>query len=218
MKKDKAHFIAFVGVMFALIFVLFMLEGALQFGFGMTALILTLPLSIALSIYDDWKKSFLGGTLLGCVSCVFCLIFASMFILYANPLISVLPRMFIGITAYWSYFGLSKLCKNAKSKFAREVLPAAIAGAVGAITNTALYLLSIFVWKDWLGDSAYGTLSNIVAVLTIVYFCVEIVACIILVPVYVKVLKKVNRTLIHKPLKDANLTENSTENINDNMS
>lgn len=28
MKKDKAHFIAFVGVMFALIFVLFLLEGA----------------------------------------------------------------------------------------------------------------------------------------------------------------------------------------------
>ncbi|MDE7452936.1 MAG: hypothetical protein K2N22_00830, partial [Clostridia bacterium] len=173
-----------------------------------------LPLSIALSIYDDWKKSFLGGTMLGCVSCVFCLIFASMFILYANPLISVLPRMFIGITAYWTCFGLSKLCKNAKSKFAKDVLPASVAGAVGAITNTALYLLSIFVWKDWLGDSAYGTLSSIVAVLTIVYFCVEIVACVILVPVYVKVLKKVNRTLINKPVKDANLSEK----VNDNMS
>ncbi|MDE6868048.1 MAG: hypothetical protein K2J83_02765, partial [Clostridia bacterium] len=130
MKKDKAHFIAFVGVMFALIFVLFLLEGAMQFGFGMTALILTLPLSVALSIYDDWKKSFLGGTLLGCASCVFCLIFASMFILYANPLISILPRMFIGITAYWTYFGFSKLCKKAKSNLLKEVLHASIEGAV----------------------------------------------------------------------------------------
>lgn len=97
MKKDKAHFVAFVGVMSALIFVLFMLEGALQSGLGMTALIFTLPLSISLSIYDGWKQSFLGGTILGVVSCVFCLVFSSAFILYANPMISVLPRIFIEI-------------------------------------------------------------------------------------------------------------------------
>ena len=198
MKRDKAHFIAFVGVMFALIFVLFLLEGLLQTGLGMTALILTLPLSISLSIYDDWKKIFLGGTMLGIVSCIFCLIFSSAFILYANPLISILPRMFIGITAYWTYFGISKILKNCKNKFVRENLPASIAGAVGAITNTSLYLLSVFVWRDWLGESAYGTLTGIVATLSIIYFVVEIVASIILVPAYVKALKKVNTSLIKR--------------------
>ena len=116
MKSDKAHFIAFVGVMAALIFVLFLLEGAVLSPLGMTACILSLPVSISLSIYDDWKKSFVGGTLLGVCSCIFCLIFASMFIVYANPLISVLPRFFIGITAYWTYFGLSKLFRKAKHK------------------------------------------------------------------------------------------------------
>ena len=86
MKKDKAHFVAFVGVMFALIFVLFLLEGAVLSPVGMTACILSLPVSIALSIYDDWKKSFVGGTLLGVCSCIFCLVF-SVFIKYANPLV-----------------------------------------------------------------------------------------------------------------------------------
>ena len=56
MKNDKAHFVAFIGVMFALIFVLFLLEGTLLAGVGMTACILSLPVSIALSIYDDWKR------------------------------------------------------------------------------------------------------------------------------------------------------------------
>ena len=56
MKSDKAHFIAFVGVMAALIFVLFLLEGAVLSPLGMTACILSLPVSISLSIYDDWKK------------------------------------------------------------------------------------------------------------------------------------------------------------------
>ncbi len=104
MKNDKAHFVAFIGVMFALIFVLFLLEGTLLAGVGMTACILSLPVAIALSVYDDWKKSFIGGTLLGASSSLFCLIFASAFIFYANPLISVLPRFFIGVTAYWTYF------------------------------------------------------------------------------------------------------------------
>ena len=63
MKNDKAHFVAFIGVMFALIFVLFLLEGALLSPLGMTACILSLPVSIALSIYDDWKKSFVGRSL-----------------------------------------------------------------------------------------------------------------------------------------------------------
>ena len=77
MKNDKAHLIAFVGVMFALIFVLFFLEGTVLAGVKITACILSLPVAIALSVYDDWKKSFIGGTLLGLVSCIFCIIFSS---------------------------------------------------------------------------------------------------------------------------------------------
>lgn len=57
MRKDKAHFVAFVGVMAALIFVLFLLEGAVLSPVGMTACILSLPVAIAVSIYDDWKKA-----------------------------------------------------------------------------------------------------------------------------------------------------------------
>ncbi len=195
MKNDKAHFVAFIGVMFALIFVLFLLEGAVLSGLGMTACILSLPVAIALSIYDDWKKSFVGGTILGFVSCLFCLVFASMFIFYANPLISVLPRMFIGVTSYWTYFGLSKLFKKAKSVFVRESIPAAIAGVVGSLTNTVLYLLAVNIWA---GD-VMGSLTAIMNVAVSIYFPIELAACLVLVPIYVAVLKKVNHTLINKP-------------------
>ena len=197
MKNDKAHFVAFVGVMFALIFVLFLLEGAVLSGLGMTACILSLPVAIALSVYDDWKKSFIGGTLLGLCSCVFCLIFASAFIFYANPLISVLPRFFIGVTAYWTYFGVSKLVKNVKNKYVRESLPAAVAGVVGSITNTVLYLLAVNIWAGTFDK----TLSAILSVAVTIYFPIELVACIILVPLYVAALKKVSgKFLVKKPL------------------
>lgn len=196
MKNDKAHFTAFVGVMFALIFVLFLLEGAISLVAGTTPCILSLPVAISLSVYDDVKKSYIGGTLLGLSSCLFSLIFSSMFLPYANPLISVLPRMFIGITAYWTYYGLSQLFKFSKKRYVREILPVALAGAVGAITNTVLYMLSLYVWQGWL-NSLYGSeLTTAVGILTLVYFLIEVVASFILVPVYVSVLKKISRKYI----------------------
>lgn len=210
MKKDKAHFVAFIGVMFALIFVLFMLEGAVLSGLGMTACILSLPVAIALSIYDDWKKSFIGGTLLGFASCIFCLIFASVYIFYANPLICILPRFFIGVTAYWTYHGLSRLLKKAKNVFVRESIPAAIAGVVGSLTNTVLYLLAINIWS---GDFM-GSFTAIMNVAVSIYFPIELVACLVLVPAYVAVLKKVNHTLINKPKKINENAEPVSENDN----
>ncbi|MDE7168276.1 MAG: hypothetical protein K2O28_05445 [Clostridia bacterium] len=210
MKRDKAHFIAFVGVMFALIFVLFLLEGALSLVLGTTPCFLSLPVAIALSIYDDWKKSFIGGTLLGLASCLFCLIFASLFIVYANPLISVLPRFFIGVTSYWAYFGLSKLFKKAKSVFVRESIPAAVAGVVGSLTNTVLYLLAINIWSG----NFIGSLTAIMNVAVSIFFPIELAACLILVPIYVAVLKKINHSLINKPKKVIESTENVSENDN----
>lgn len=209
MKNDKAHFVAFVGVMAALIFVLFLLEGSVLSPLGMTACILSLPVAISLSIYDDWKKSFVGGTLLGVCSCIFCLIFASMFIVYANPLISVLPRFFIGVTAYWTYFGLSKLLRRANNKYIREMLPAAVAGLVGSLTNTVLYLLAVNIWSG----NAMGAFSQIIQVAVTIYFPIELVACIILVPIYTMVLKKINhKFLVSKPKAEIVQEEATLEN------
>lgn len=197
MKNDKAHFVAFVGVMSALIFVLFLLEGAVLSPLGMTACILSLPVAIAICIYDGWKKSFVGGTLLGICSCIFCLIFSA-FIRYANPLVSILPRFFIGVTAYWTYYGLSRFFKNIKNTFIRESLPAAIAGIIGSLTNTVLYLLAVSIC-DGKGADA---LTAIMGVAVTIYFPIELAACAVFVPVYVKVLQKINRKIVSKGALD----------------
>ena len=205
MKNDKAHFVAFIGVMFALIFVLFLLEGMLLApALGVTPCFLSLPVAVALSIYDDWKKSFVGGTLLGACSCIFCLIYASMFIFYANPLICILPRTFIGITAYWSFRGISHLLRNVKNKYVRETLPAAIAGMIGSITNTVLYLLAVNIWSG----NLMGALTQILEFAVTIFFPIELVACFILVPIYVSVLKKISHKFI---VKKENKDENESE-------
>ena len=219
MKKDKAHFVAFVGIMLALILVLFMLEGALSIFAGISTCILSLPVAIALSIYDDWKSSFIGGTLLGVSSCIFCLIFG-MFV-YANPLVCILPRFCIGITAYWTYFGLSKLFKKAKHRYFREILPASIGALVGTLTNTVLYILAIgvFVNKDIMG---VGT--QLMQIAVAIYFPIELVASFILVPLYVGVMKKVSNKYVVKkktaPQEEESIPqqEESVQVKNDNLS
>jgi uncharacterized membrane protein len=211
MKKDKAHLVAFIGVMFALMFVLFLLETTLLAPVGMTACVLSLPVAVTLSIYDDWKGSFIGGTLLGVCSCICCLIFTA-YIDYANPLISILPRMLLGVTSYWTYFGLSKLFKNSKKVVLRESLPATVAGIVGSITNTVLYLTAANLV---LGGTFQSAINTIVGVALTIYFPIELVACAVLVPVYVRVIKKVLRldkaTNIQK--KQISTKEISTEEV-----
>jgi uncharacterized membrane protein len=51
--------------------------------------------------------------------------------LFADPLVSVLPRLFIGVTAYYSY---------AATKRSNEYAALIVAGIVGTLTNTILVL------------------------------------------------------------------------------
>ena len=44
-----------------------------------------------------------------------------------------------------------------------------------------------------------GSLTAIMNVAVSIYFPIELAACLVLVPIYVAVLKKVNHTLINKP-------------------
>lgn len=211
MKRDKAHLVAFIGIMSALIFVLFLVETTVLSPVGMTACILSLPVAISLSLFDDWRYSFIGGTILGVCSCISCLIFSA-FIQYANPLISILPRFILGITAYWTGFGLSKLFGRCKNKFVNSTLPLSIAGMVGSITNTVLYLLAANLV---LGATFADAVNMIVQVAVTIYFPIELVACAVLVPVYVTAIRKFLRIDKKRQVGAAGKSE---ESVHDNLS
>lgn len=57
---------------------------------------------------------------------------------FMNPIISVLPRIFIGIVAYYAYAGIHKITK-------RIYLSGFIAGIVGSLTNTIGVMGLIYV-------------------------------------------------------------------------
>lgn len=187
-KKSLARRIAFYGVLSALMFVFLLTETyAFSFLFGQfTPAILTLPLAVGISMFDGKKTMFVGGTIFG--ACSFVLSFFIGFTVFMNPLVSILPRVFIGVVAYLVFFLLSKLTKNAKSVFVRETIPLSVAGAFGILTNTVCTITMM-----WLFNA-----SDIAAVFTTIMsvnFVAELIGGIVLVPLYVGVLKRINLKL-----------------------
>lgn len=61
---------------------------------------------------------------------------------FVNPVISVLPRICIGLTTYFVFFGLSKI------KILPKVISFAVASFVGSLTNTVLVLGSLTFFPD----------------------------------------------------------------------
>lgn len=81
-----------------------------------------------------------------------------------NPLVSVLPRILIGLTSYYTYTAMNKVVKT---KF--KVLNISVAAAVGSLTNTfgflgMIYLLYLEPYAKKLGLSVSAAKKGIVAI------------------------------------------------------
>ncbi len=63
---------------------------------------------------------------------------------FADPLVSVLPRLFIGVVSFLVYFLLKRV---------NGILACAMAGACGSVTNTVL-VLGMATWRGYLPAEA----------------------------------------------------------------
>lgn len=176
MNNSKTKLIALLGVMSAFIFVLLIVETQVLNGLlPVTPCYLSLPIAISLSIYaKDYKTMVLGGLIFGCCSFILSFIFGLSW--FMNPLISILPRVVIGITATLSYKCLSKIFAKSKNVFLKKILSTSVSGIIGAITNTVLVVLAFYI---------FGFQNIKEALLTILSFnaLIEIICSAILVPV-----------------------------------
>lgn len=184
MKSSKG--IALIGVLSALMIVCFYLEvmiGVWASATGSPPAILSISLAISVSIYAGWKNSFTGGTILG-VTCFIIAFTNPIFAAYMNPLVSILPRVLIGVAAYWAYSLAAYAFRNSSNKFIKETLPLAIAGAVGVITNTSCVLLMLSIFQ---GYDFFATLAGVVAAIN---FPLELIGAVVIVPTLVTVIKR----------------------------
>jgi len=77
-------------------------------------------------VMEGWLVGGIVGTIFGLFSFL-----QATTPLFKDPLVAVLPRIFIGITAYFTYVGLKK---------ANEYVALIVAAVVGTLTNTVLVL------------------------------------------------------------------------------
>ena len=196
MNRTAGKTVAFIGVMAALVFVVLSLETWVFIYFiKPSPAFLSIPIAIALSVFGDWKKMFIGGTILGV--CSFILSFIVAYVDFYNPLVSVLPRVLMGVVAYFVAFGMVKLLGKSKrkdgkdNKFLQEVLPYSVAGAAGVLFNTVSVLFMMWVFA---GENAF--LTTALSTILSINFVLEFVCAIILVPVLVRVMKKAGESFI----------------------
>lgn len=179
----KSAFIALAGVMTALTFVVLLLETYVFIAFiKPSPAFLSIPVAIALSVYGDKKTMFLGGTIFGV--CSFILSFIVGYATFYNPLISVLPRILMGIIAYFACAVTVSLTKKSGNKFIKNVLPYSVGGVFGVLANTCLVLLSMSVFS---GDPFIDTA---IAVILGLNFSLELICSAVFVPVLVAAIKK----------------------------
>jgi uncharacterized membrane protein len=77
-------------------------------------------------VMEGWLVGGIVGTIFGLFSFL-----QATTPLFKDPLVAILPRIFIGITAYFTYAGLKK---------ANEYVALIVAAVVGTLTNTVLVL------------------------------------------------------------------------------
>ena len=190
MKRNVSHTVAFIGVMTALMAVVLTLETYVFIYFiKPSPAFLSIPLFISLSMYGDWKRSFIGGTVFGC--CSFALSFIVGYTVFYNPLISILPRTIAGVAGYFILHGLTVLFKGKSKENIR-----ALAAALTVILHTVLVLgaMEIFASSGAFFDTVWQVIIG-------VNFLAEFICAMVLTPILVRVMKKYTKTPDFLPLK-----------------
>ncbi len=183
---SKASNVAFYGVISALMFVFLLTEtyGLSGLMGNFTPAILTLPLAISISITGGKKGCLSGGLIFGCCSFFLAVIISNP--IFLNPLVSILPRILIGIVSFFVYLLLTILTRNSDNKFVHEILPISVASVFGILTNSVCTIFMMWVFNA-------AELAAVFSVVISINFVGEVVGAVILCPIYVNVMKKVVR-------------------------
>jgi uncharacterized membrane protein len=112
---------------------------------------------------------------------------------FLDPLVALLPRLLIAVTAYYAYRGVKQALKNDT----RAVVPGIAAAAVGTLTNTVGVLLAIYLrygaeYADKIGI-APEMVGGFILGIGITHGIPEIIVAIIIVTAVLQGLQRIYR-------------------------
>lgn len=173
-KKIKA--VVWYATVLALVFAARMLDHIVTGWFPINAALITLTVVYAcIFIRPSWINALACGAIFGIMSLITSVMFPGAFTPYfVNPLVSILPRMIVGVAAYSVY----ALIMKAGKKFV--VLAIAAACVVGSLVNTFTVMTMIFFFMRVANDVTYGYVLGLVMTLNTLF---EVIIPPVLTPV-----------------------------------
>lgn len=153
--NSKAYQVAKYAIMFATIFVAMMLDRVISLGLPTATAACVLLVTFSFCYLDNrWSTGILSCTLFGFASFLKEFIFPSSvaaFPVYVWPIITVLPRVVMGVVAIAVYKLLLRLTIKMKKPYARQTLCITTATFLGLLTNTVLFLSTLNLCKNIAG-------------------------------------------------------------------
>lgn len=150
--NSKAYTIAKYAVMFATIFVAMMLDRVISLGLPTATAATVLLVTFSFCFLENkWVTGILACTLFGVASCVKEFIFPSsvaLFPVYVWPVITIFPRVIMGVVAFSVYRLMLKLTRKMNNRYTRQTICIVVATFFGLITNTILFLLTLNICKQ----------------------------------------------------------------------
>jgi len=104
--------------------------------------------------------------------------------IFLNPMVSIFPRILVGLIISYSTIGLGKLIKNRDIKYA-------LVAAIGTLSNTVLVLSSMFIFAQGGVLNFNQAFSVILTVIISTNGLFELISAIILVPIIIRAVSKV---------------------------
>ncbi len=136
-RNTKTGKLTFMGVMLALTIV-FVAMTVIPTTSASMALLIFLP-TIVTSIIQGPKSGAVMGALAGFITLLRALLAPASPVdyLFLNPLVAILPRIFVGVVPYYIFILFNSLIKT-------KTVALLIAGVSGALTNTVLVILMLY--------------------------------------------------------------------------
>ena len=158
---NKAGRVARYALMFAAIIVATLVDRVITLGLPIAGATVELLVTFVLCfLFNSWLDGFLAFAFMGLSSFVLAFPFSK--VSSQNPLISVVPRLVVGVVAFGVYRLVLWLTRKSDKQRACQVAAMCAATAVGLVTNTVLFLGALTLFTDMYGSLVLAIQSLVV--------------------------------------------------------
>lgn len=182
-KSNKSYYVALYGIMFACIFVAMMVDKLISLPFSSLglpsmALCVLLVTFCFCFIRNEWFTALLAGVFFGLASWIKVFIFPSdiayltaiigtdsPLIIPYTLLVYVVPRIFVGITAFGVYKLFCVIFHNIGDVKVKQKVALTFGTLFGLAANTLLFLSALNLCKEQIGQSVSPLFDVIMAVI-----------------------------------------------------